>query len=221
VSLTKINNLPELPLNALLASYAVGNVSRPLHALIASHLLLKSENRDFVSSMETILEHEMEDASSLVAVRGNRSERLSSIFERSTDLAESATATACSLIPEPLACFLAKPYEDLKWSAVLPGLREVKLEDRAGCEASLLWIKAGRAMPKHTHPGIEATLVLQGSFADSQGKFARGDMAVVDSKIDHKPIAGSEEDCICFAVSEGPVHLTGPLARIFNWIKRH
>jgi putative transcriptional regulator len=76
-------------------------------------------------------------------------------------------------------------------------------------------------MPSHTHPGMEATLVLKGSFADATGYYGRGDLAVVDSDVDHKPVAGADEDCICFAVSEGPVKLTGPIARLFQKLIRH
>jgi putative transcriptional regulator len=120
-----------------------------------------------------------------------------------------------------LGHFLGMDYEALPWRAVMPGLKEVKLEDRPGCEASMLWIKAGRTIPSHTHPGIEATLVLKGSFEDATGVYTRGDMAVVDSDVDHKPVAGADEDCICFAVSEGPVKLTGPIARLFQRLIRH
>jgi putative transcriptional regulator len=104
---------------------------------------------------------------------------------------------------------------------LLPGLREARIEADAGCEASLLWIKAGRAMPAHTHPGIEATLVLSGSFSDALGQYERGDIAIADSDVDHKPVAGSDAPCICFAVSEGPVQLSGPVARLFNKLLRH
>jgi putative transcriptional regulator len=212
---------PETPLDALLASYAVGNISRPLHALVASHLVLKPDNRAFVATMEATLGQQLEAIKPAKATQANRDKRLASIFDGQDQVDAVAQDQTSSLIPSPLAAYLNKPFDDLKWRNIIPGLREVKLEDHAGCEASLLWIKAGRAMPSHTHEGIEATLVLQGSFIDYQGTYSRGDMAVVDSSIDHKPIAGHDEDCICFAVSEGPVHLTGPLARIFNWMKRH
>jgi putative transcriptional regulator len=211
----------ETPLDALLASYAVGNVSRPLHALVASHLILKPDNRPFVSAMEATLGRQLETFTVQDGAYRNHEQRLAAIFNDKAESLADAKAAPSALIPAPLAAYLDKPFENLKWRNVIPGLREVKLEDHEGCEASLLWIKAGRAMPSHTHEGIEATLVLQGSFIDYQGEYSRGDLAVVDSSIDHKPVASRNEDCICFAVSEGPVHLTGPLARIFNWIKRH
>jgi putative transcriptional regulator len=76
-------------------------------------------------------------------------------------------------------------------------------------------------MPSHTHHGVEVTLVLQGSFSDPLGRYMRGDIAIADDEIDHKPVAGSEQDCICFAVTEGPVRLTGPVARLFNRLIGH
>jgi putative transcriptional regulator len=83
-------------------------------------------------------------------------------------------------------------------------------------EASLLWIRAGQAMLSHTHSGLEATLVLKGGFADIHGHYERGDIAVADETVDHKPVADDTEDCICFVVSEGHVKLTGPIGRIFS-----
>jgi putative transcriptional regulator len=208
-------------MDALLASYASGALSRPLHAVVASHLALKADNRSFVSSMENLIAEDMAAMPASAAPR-DRDTRLSSIF----GIEQDATGTSddelgASFVPAPLMDYIGRPYENLKWRSVMPGLREVTFENVPGCEASLLWIKAGRAMPSHTHPGMEATLVLKGSFADATGYYGRGDLAVVDSDVDHKPVAGADEDCICFAVSEGPVKLTGPIARLFQKLIRH
>jgi putative transcriptional regulator len=207
--------------DALLASYASGSLSRPLHAVVASHLALKADNRSFVSSMENLIAEDMA-AMPVSAATKDRDTRLSAIFDN--ELAAIGTADdelGASFVPAPLMDYIGRPYESLKWRTVMPGLREVAFENAPGCEASLLWIKAGRAMPSHTHPGVEATLVLKGSFTDATGFYGRGDLAVVDSDIDHKPVAGADEDCICFAVSEGPVKLTGPIARLFQKLIRH
>jgi putative transcriptional regulator len=207
-------------LEALLASYAVGALSRPLHALVASHLAIKHDNHAFVASMEALLASEMEQffGNQKLKAPEQRDARLAHIFN---DVGGNPAALneTIDMVPAPLSAYLDRAYADLPWKAVLPGLREVVLEAGPGREASMLWIKAGRAMPSHTHPGIEATLVLQGSFSDALGHYGRGDIAIVDSDVDHKPVAGSNEDCICFAVSEGPVQLTGPIARLFNRLK--
>jgi putative transcriptional regulator len=207
-------------MDALLASYAAGTLSRPLHALVASHLSIKPDSHMFVGSMEALLADEMEQSTNNVVskVPQQRDARLAMIFD---DEATSPVQVdrPFNMVPAPLSDYLDRDYADLPWKSVLPGLREVVLEAGPGREASMLWIKAGRAMPSHTHPGIEATLVLQGSFSDALGHYERGDIAIVDSDVDHKPVAGSEEDCICFAVSEGPVRLTGPIARLYNRLK--
>jgi putative transcriptional regulator len=207
--------------DALLASYASGSLSRPLHAVVASHLALKADNRSFVSSMENLIAEDMA-AMPVSALPRDRDTRLSAIFDIQKDIAcSSDDEPGTSFIPAPLLDYIGRPYESLTWRSVMPGLREVTFENAPGCEASLLWIKSGRAMPSHTHPGMEATLVLKGSFSDATGYYGRGDLAVVDSDVDHKPVAGADEDCICFAVSEGPVKLTGPIARLFQKLIRH
>ena len=207
------------PVDALLAAYATGTLSRPLHALVASHLSIRADNRAFVKSLEHLI---ADDIASLDVKESivRRNDRLAAIF-RSNGGDDGQIEGGAEFLPPPLGHFLGMDYEALPWRAVMPGLKEVKLEDRPGCEASMLWIKAGRTIPSHTHPGIEATLVLKGSFEDATGVYTRGDMAVVDSDVDHKPVAGADEDCICFAVSEGPVKLTGPIARLFQRLIRH
>jgi putative transcriptional regulator len=86
-----------------------------------------------------------------------------------------------------------------------------------GYRTRLLWIKAGAKVPTHTHGGREYTLVLQGSFSDESGRFGRGDVEVADAEVTHKPVAGSECDCICLAVTDAPLRMTGPIGRILNY----
>ncbi len=207
-------------LDALLASYACGSLSRPLHTLVASHLALKSDNRTFVSTMEQLVATDMSEAIVTRAPR-DRDNRLSAIFSTDDSGIHHTPEPGAAFLPVPLSRYINQSYETLAWRHVMPGLKEVQFDHAPGCEASLLWIKAGRAMPSHTHMGLEATLVLKGSFEDASGLYCRGDLAVVDSDVDHKPTAGRDEDCICFAVSEGPVKLTGPIARLFQKLTRH
>jgi putative transcriptional regulator len=204
--------------DALMASYAAGALSPPLHALVASHLALSPQNRSYVAALEAFVGETMVAAAPLTDV-ADRGKRLGAIFAESAP--DNRRSVGDGVLPAPLAAYIGAPLESLRWRSVLPGLKEVKLEDKPGCEASLLWIKPGRAMPSHTHHGLEATLVLKGSFGDVTGHYVRGDIAVVDDDVDHKPLAGDDGDCICFAVSEGPVRLTGPVARLFGKLLRH
>jgi putative transcriptional regulator len=80
----------------------------------------------------------------------------------------------------------------------------------------LLAIEPGRRMPQHTHEGLELTLVLQGSFADATGRYAKGDVATADPSIDHQPQAGGNELCLCLAVEDAPLRLTGFSGAVLN-----
>ncbi len=59
--------------------------------------------------------------------------------------------------------------------------------------------------------------MLEGSFTDETGRYARGDVSVADPEVTHQPVAGRECDCICLAVTDAPLKMTGPLGRILNY----
>ena len=81
-------------------------------------------------------------------------------------------------------------------------------------------IKAGTAMPLHSHDGHELTLVLAGGFSDDDKHFLPGDVAVADASVNHRPVADPGEDCLCLAVTDAPLRLTGPFGRLLNPILR-
>ena len=58
--------------------------------------------------------------------------------------------------------------------------------------------------------------MLKGGFSDKTGHFARGDVAVADAELDHIPVADLDADCICFAVTDAPLRLTGPFGRLMH-----
>lgn len=204
-------------LDTLLAHYARGALSAPLHVLVASHLEIRPEGRRFVSALEGVV------ASAIVeeepAPIRNRDARLAAIFaaeeEGETRVRERAAQPAISGdVPHPLARYLGQSLTDVPWRTLLPGVKEYRIEDNEEGEATLYWIKGGRKMPFHTHEGSEYTLVLKGAFSDLNGHYGRGDIAIADADVDHRPIADPGEDCFCFAVTDAPLKLTGPIGRI-------
>jgi putative transcriptional regulator len=82
-------------------------------------------------------------------------------------------------------------------------------------------IRAGKKMPQHTHEGSEYTLVIRGAFSDVTGRYGCGDVAISDEDIDHTPVAEAGEECLCFAVMDAPLRLTGPIGRFFNRFVQH
>ena len=119
-------------------------------------------------------------------------------------------------LPQPLRGYLGRGLDDLDWKLRGP-VDEVRiLPDHVGVTSRLFRIRAGTAMPRHTHDGSELTLVLTGGFTDRGNHFQRGDVAVADSSVDHCPVADPGEDCFCFAVNDAPLRLTGRFARLLN-----
>jgi putative transcriptional regulator len=204
-------------MDALLAGYAAGTLPRALHALIGAHLELQPANRGYVKSLEASLASEMErGASEPVAHRG---ERLSAIFGIGDQVREVPVPPAGD--PRSLVHFCGMSLDDIPCKAVIPGVQEHRFELEDGVRAILYRIRPGKKMPQHTHDGAEVTLVIRGAFADSTGRYGRGDVAITDEEIDHTPVAEAGEECICFAVLDAPVKLTGPVGRWFNRFVKH
>jgi putative transcriptional regulator len=202
-------------MDELLAGYAAGTLSYPAQALVGAHLELSDSNRGYVSSLETLAGAGLEDIDPVEL--SDREAVLASIFNaQSGDLNDNAPGGGeRSAVPESLRAIVGSSIDELPWKTLLPGVKECKFGEIDGCDSSLLWVRAGRAMPSHTHHGTELTLVLQGGFSDQDGHYETGDVAFADGEIDHKPVADDGEDCICFAVTAGRLELTGPVGRWF------
>ena len=210
-------------LSALLGAYASGGLTEPLHALVASHLALSPGSRRFVAALEDFCAQEMAAAPPAAAPAKSRDfkgrdARLAAIFAQ--EAAPAAPPFADDVFPAPLRALIGLAAEKVPWRIVLPGIREHRLPSGGGGEAKLYRIAAGRRLPAHTHEGSEITLVLRGAFSDSTGHFSRGDIAIADADLDHHPTADAGEDCICFAVTDAPLRLTGPVGRWINPLLR-
>lgn len=207
-------------LDELLAGFAAGTLAVPAQALVGAHLELSKSNRDYVASLESLGGLGIEETSPVAM--NNRDAALAAVFEADDSPIQQPAAAAVRhneshdpRLPESLRSIIGSSLDDLPWKTLLPGVKECKFGEIDGCTASVIWVRAGRAMPSHTHDGTELTLVLQGGFSDDDGHFVRGDIAFANDEVDHKPIADAGEDCICFAVTEGSLRLTGPVGRFF------
>lgn len=202
-------------MDELLAGYAAGTLSYPAQALVGAHLELSEQNRGYVSSLESLGGVSLNDADPVAF--DDRDSILSSIFSDDALLSNDNAPLVQdgTNVPHSLQSIVGRSLDGLPWKTLLPGVKECKFGEIDGCTSSLIWVRAGRAMPSHTHHGTELTLVLQGGFSDEDGHFVSGDLAFADGDVDHKPIADEGEDCICFAVTAGRLELTGPVGRWF------
>ncbi len=214
------NSEREGALNALLADYAAGHLNPALHSLVAAHLEMKPDNWSFVSSLEAVHARALEDVAPVEL--SNRQAILDRVFAAGDRQVAGAVRKRSASLPEALYSYVGRDLEDVKWRSVLPGLKEFRISDKGSeTEASLLWIRSGRRMPAHTHDGQEVTLVLKGAFSDTVGHYGRGDISIADGDIDHRPRADDSGDCICFAVTDAPLRLTGPIGRFLQRFTGH
>ena len=204
----------DAPLDALLGRYAAGALDPALHALVAAHLEMKPDNRSFVRALEGLEADRLLETPA--TPMNGREAVLARIFAEAPSRSQPARMAHGSELPFAIRRFIGRDLNGVAWKSLLPGVRECKFGSTDGAEASLLWIGAGKAVPSHTHDGAETTLVLRGAFSDLHGHYEPGDIAFADSDVDHKPVVDKGGDCICFAVTEGHLHLTGPVGRIID-----
>lgn len=220
LNLHAVENPAARPIDALLALYAAGALNPPLHALVGSHLALSPENGGFVAALEQVAGAAL--AAQAPRPLARRDAMLAHILSQPrSDAPVPDVATVDPVFPAPLLRLIGKGSSDIAWRGRLPGIREYRIAETEAGEAKLYWVRAGRALPQHTHEGEEVTLLLKGGFTDPLGHYRRGDIAIADSDLDHTPVADADEDCLCFAVTDAPLQLTGPVMRLLRKVFRH
>jgi putative transcriptional regulator len=199
------------PDDALLIEYANGSLEEAKALLVATHLAMCPPCRDAVAACEAAAAAlAFDDA---VADVGPMPDVATMPVERRPRVVKPLGGS----VPEPLRSYLGRPVPELGWTQVLTGMKEYPLSEFAGrASVRLLAIEPGRRMPRHTHGGLELTLVLQGSFSDASGAYARGDVATADATVDHQPQAGAGELCLCLAAEDAPLKLTGFTGAVIN-----
>jgi putative transcriptional regulator len=122
-------------------------------------------------------------------------------------------AVSSNELPEPLRSYVGN-LADIKWRN-MGNAQQVLIKTADGeTQARLLKIAAGKPVPEHSHGGRELTVVLRGSFHDEVDNFGPGDLEDADGDLTHQPIAGTEEDCICLAITDAPLKFRSRLVRL-------
>ena len=207
------------PGDDLLVAYAAGSLDEPVALVVATHLALCPQCRKAVSRYEEIGGALLEEQAASPMSDGSLERIMARLDEAAPETRIEpvrASAPVDPRVPRPLRDYLGGGLDQLAWKAHR-GMDEAELLPEAtGYRTRLMRIKAGARMPLHTHGGSELTLVLAGGFSDEQGHFLRGDVAVADADVKHQPVADPGEDCICLAVTDGPLRLSGPVGRWLN-----
>ncbi len=199
-------------IDALMAEFVSGTLPTPLQVLLASHLEMNKSNSEWVSNLEALAGLELADIEPVAL--SDRDAMLARILTSNTGQESVSEVATEDETPDSLRRFIGSTVSDIPWKRNrFANIDEVKLGELDGCKATLFRLQAGQGVPHHTHDGTEITLVLRGAFSDGTGHYKKGQISIADGTVDHRPIADEDEDCICFAVTDAPLRLTGPLGR--------
>ena len=199
--------------DVVLMDYAAGNVHEPLALLVATHLALCPACREELREIELIGGALLLD----VAEDSAQPPMLAPVQAGRGGLDRAAAHDGILRVPQPLRAYVGADLDQLDWHTTIRGVQEFVLARGAhGVKSAMLRIDPGRQMPRHTHLGDEYTLVLQGGFTDQAGNYKRGDVAVADSSVTHRPTADVDEVCICLTAVDAPLQLTGPIGWLVN-----
>jgi len=201
--------------DSLLRAHAGGNLPHPFAVVVAAHVSLCDDCRARLEAEEMLAGALLDRLPGAALAAGARDRALAAL-DRPPPPA--APFRASGIFPAPvMAALRGNPPA---WRALGGGIRQQILS--AGAEGSLrlLYIPPGRAVPEHGHRGLELTLVLQGSFADSEGRFLRGDVESAAEGLDHQPVADPGEPCICLAATDAALRFRALIPRLLQPIFR-
>lgn len=208
------------PSAELLAAYSAGSLPLSQALCVSAHLEHCSACLHELQQLNRVgseLMQQLEPAPPSAKLRQNMLERLDSLIDDETGRPERDDID----IPRCLRQFVRGGYDELHWKRVSPDIHSVELcRDSNGARVELLKIRPGGSASTHTHLGDEYTVILEGSFSDESGVYRRGDFVVKDSSDRHTPVATKDQVCICLAVTEGPIQLTGLFGRLLNPLLR-
>lgn len=120
-------------------------------------------------------------------------------------------------VPAPLRAYLGRSLSRLPWRR--RGLRVAEAHlalPMQGVRASLVRVKPGAVLPRHSHRGLEFTVLLAGGFTDHGVAFGRGDFVLGDPTSEHHPVVDDAAGCLCLVILDAPVRLLGAFGRLLN-----
>lgn len=191
-----------------LVAYAAGDLDQATSYLVAAHLALCPACRAKANLADDIgggLIEDVEPIEMSTSALNNVLERLDNPV-LAEEPKKAAFVGSDPVLPEPLRSIVGGDVDAIKWRSIGPGVQQMRFDDIQGpTSIRLLKIAAGASVLEHGHSGDELTMVLSGGFDDGDQSFTRGDVEFADQDTVHRPVAMKNQDCICLAVTSGPL----------------
>jgi len=195
----------------LMTAYAAGSLSQPFCVAIAAHISLCDDCRAAYEAHSAVGGAVLAEIDE-ITISGDLKDRVLAALDDS--FVPEPEFERSDIYPGPVVQLMQR--RDVDWKKLGMGVKQDILMDTGEGSVRLLHIPAGQAMPDHGHNGLEMTLVLQGSFSDETGTYGVGDIQVADDELEHTPVAGAGEPCICLAVTDAPLRFNAMIPRLLQ-----
>lgn len=197
--------------DAMLASYAAGTLPHSFSVVVAAHVSMCARCRAALEAHQAVGGLLLESCAAEPVSSRLRQDVLAQL---DAPFAPVPSYERSGIFPGPVVAAMKGRLP--KWQTLGMGVRQdILMADKTG-SVRLLHIPAGQAVPDHGHNGLELTLVLQGSFSDEIGQFGVGDLEIADEELDHTPVAGAGEPCICLAATDAPLRFRAFMPRLLQ-----
>ncbi len=209
------------PDDELLTAYSAGSLPLSQALCISTHIEhcdICAQKLQRLNRVGSELMQKLKPARASDSLKSRLMQQLDSITEETL---ESEPEPVDASVPRCLRQFIDTDYDGLSWKRISSDIQSVELcRDSNGAKVELIKIRPGGVVNAHTHLGDEYTVILEGSFSDESGLYRKGDFLFRDENDHHTPVATQDRACICLAVTEGPIQLTGFFSRLLNPLLR-
>jgi len=203
------------PADETLVGYTGGTLDTARRLVVASHLERCVACRTFVHGAEQVAGAMMEDMTP-AAMSPKALQLTLARLETARDSAPPAGLAQAQDGAGLPVCL--RGYDLGAWRWVGPGvqMRSILLPKASETRLFLLKGAPGTRLPQHTHTGAELTSILVGSYHHDGGNFGAGDFEEADEGIEHRPVVGGDQHCICLVALDGRLKLSGVIGALLN-----
>jgi putative transcriptional regulator len=206
------------PTDMTLGAFASGTLDEARALVVATHVSLCGQCQDTITEFECVAGEMLQELPPTALRPDALSNALSRLQDKTDEPAALIPHAETDIrLPAPLDAYRRGP-----WRWLGRGIQFCAIDVPADRDTRVFMLKAapGTRLPHHKHTGTEWTCVFQGSFQHEGGHFGAGDFDEADEDIEHRPVVGEGEVCICLVALQGQVQLQGWAGRLLQPLLR-
>ncbi len=217
------------PSSEMLLKHAMGNTTEAESLIISSHLAYCAECKAEVAKYENIGGFYLKNHDELnvsESLWNNLIDKLDGLEQNSQEAnyidykLNTALNNNGVRVPSFLHQYLSNASDTKKWKSTINNVKYFNIDFKENSyKGKMLEIPPGKAMPKHSHEGLEATMVFHGGYSDESGNYNTGDLVILEENEEHSPISSKRTGCICLVIYSGSLKFKGILGSILNFSK--